>query len=37
MIKILIADEDPKGGPDTDCLNLDVVEDIRQQCHGKVI
>ena len=35
-ILIQFLDDDPKGGPDADCLNYEVRENIRQNCHGKV-
>ena len=32
----ICIDNDPKGGPDADCINKDVLSDIRKECHGKV-
>ena len=34
---LFCTDNDPKGGPDADCINRDVVQMFRQTCHGKVI
>ena len=32
----LFLDDDPKGGPDADCIHNGVLEEVRKQCHGKV-
>ena len=30
-------ENDPKGGPEDECINTDILQFIRQNCHGKVI
>ncbi len=34
---LFCTDNDPKGGPDADCIDRDVVQMFRQTCHGKVM
>ena len=36
MKQSINIDDDPKGGPDVDCIHTTVVHQIRQTCHGKV-